>query len=402
MSVSGVKVDPALGARTYPAAESLERFSVGQRLSVRVLERLGEREYLAAIGARTHRVDSLANLQPGTTARVMVTEVTDRLTLRYLGDEPELDSSVGGAQDEQALAQAPLDQLLARFRLDLSPVERRNLEDLSNVSSFESQPRLLAGLFLHKLGLPIGDAAVRAVAGALVREPGTAMGSGPSPLAFARLELPTASELQSSEAIVQRLAELLRQADASASLDPSDDTSTADERVEEPSTSAASPWAADGVEGVLSSPEREMRERQDGSRWLNVPDQGEVAYRYASLPLLVDGELVELDVALFRATHAWEGKPKVQRLVVTLATRRFGALQILLQSVDERLSIAFSGERVQVPEVLGARTREVQKLAHDLGWHVDAVRYEIQPQQVRAAHHIVDHVLANGTVDRHW
>jgi hypothetical protein len=135
---------------------------------------------------------------------------------------------------------------------------------------------------------------------------------------------------------------------------------------------------------------------------LNEPDGGELTYRYARVPLLVDGELVELDMAFFRPRQPAPGKPAVQRLVVSMATRQFGDLQIVVQAVGERLDIGFSGERLQVPEVLGARVGEVHAIAGDLGWQLDAVRYEIQPAQVRAAQHIVEHVLSMDSVDHSW
>jgi hypothetical protein len=149
--------------------------------------------------------------------------------------------------------------------------------------------------------------------------------------------------------------------------------------------------------------DRDAREGQgDAAFWLNEPDGGELTYRYARVPLLVDGELVELDMAFFRPRQPAPGKPAVQRLVVSMATRQFGDLQIVVQAVGERLDIGFSGERLQVPEVLGARVGEVHALAGDLGWHIDAVRYEIQPAQVRAAQHIVEHVLSMDSVDHSW
>lgn len=357
-----------------------------------------------------------------------------------------------------------LTRLAERFRIDLSEADSRAIARLAEDSA-EPGAGAMAGLFLVKLGLPMDARAVERIAAALAREgrsgegfwdgprmagpvtdevpriasaavglavpiiaaalgdamPGraeTAAGFGHRGIAppgdgAVRIGLRDPAHTMSAAMAVATAgaaaiaatptAPAATTGDATMSLgdeEPRAIDPTAGERPE------AAPSGAVAQEAIAAPGEvgdRDAREGQgDAAFWLNEPDGGELTYRYARVPLLVDGELVELDMAFFRPRQSVPGKPAVQRLVVSMATRQFGDLQIVVQAVGERLDIGFSGERLQVPEVLGARVGEVHAMAGDLGWQIDAVRYEIQPAQVRAAQHIVEHVLSMDSVDHSW
>jgi hypothetical protein len=477
MSLEGVGHDGRSFAGVGGADGRRGEPRVGQVLRVHVLQRTGEREYRAELGGQERLVQSASRLEPGTTVQAMVVEVGERLTLRRVERGPDPVEPVARLRARDTLAGMlapgsavePLTRLAERFRIDLSDADGRAIARLAQDSA-EPGAGAMAGLFLHKLGLPLDARAVEQIAAALARDGRSAEAFADGSLTAVDLDAVGAAE--DVPRIASALAGLAAPIIAAALGEAMTGRSEAAAGVERPvagsvgggvmpvgprdqahvtlaamaasSAGAAAvaavpsaPWASmgdvvmsDGDEqtrsvdpataeqpqagpsgaltgDAIAAPgeagDRDAREGQgDAARWLNEPDGGELTYRYARVPLLVDGELVELDMAFFRPRQPAPGKPAVQRLVVSMATRQFGDLQIVVQAVGERLDIGFSGERLQVPEVLGARVGEVHAIAGDLGWQLDAVRYEIQPAQVRAAQHIVEHVLSMDSVDHSW
>jgi hypothetical protein len=134
-------------------------------------------------------------------------------------------------------------------------------------------------------------------------------------------------------------------------------------------------------------------------RALNSQDGGSVGYRYATLPLLIGGDLTELQVALFTPRYDDVRGRRVRRLVMTLDTPRLREIRIEAKSVDERIVVAIDASTPRAVEALAAREPEVREMLARLGWAVEAVSYGVNVPPDRAARRIVDHVLAAWTVD---
>jgi hypothetical protein len=134
-------------------------------------------------------------------------------------------------------------------------------------------------------------------------------------------------------------------------------------------------------------------------RALNLQDGGSVGYRYATLPLLIGGELTELQVALFAPRHDDARGRRVRRLVMTLDTPRLREIRIETKSVDERIVVAIDASTPAAVEALSAREPAVREMLAQLGWAVEAVSYGVNVPPDKAARRIVDHVLSAGTVD---
>jgi len=132
---------------------------------------------------------------------------------------------------------------------------------------------------------------------------------------------------------------------------------------------------------------------------LNSQDGGAVVYRYGSVPVLVSGQLLELELVLFQQRQPQAGETQLRRLVMTLDTETLGPLQIEARALNDRLMIRFTGQSAEAAAQLAPYGRDVEELAARLGWTVDGVEYEYTHGHARAASQIIRHVLSAGTID---
>lgn len=341
----------ARATRAERLPRAFDKLTVGESLRLRVLERLGARDYVVSFGGERHRVESAVALEVGADVRVGVVAVGERLVLRHLDAK---------ADEEGDL----LAQLARSYGVALAAVDR---EPLLAAAAGAADPTrmLMSGLYLAKLGVAPDNKAVAAVYHAQRHGVASAAADAPDRKA------PTADEptLNAAAALVERFDDAF----------------------------AAGGAHSDG--GGAQSDTGEHGSSELARRALNLQDDGSVLYRYATLPLVIGGELRELQVALFTPREPIERGSDVRRLVMTLETPQLRQVRIETKSVGDRLAVAIDVAAPDGMEALAARDGEVRELLARLGWSVEAVSYGINVPAERAARRIVDHVLTSGTVD---
>jgi hypothetical protein len=344
----------AMSAARAPApARAFNELTVGETLRLRVLERLGARDYVVTFGGERQRVESAVALEVGADVRVGVVAAGERLVLRLV--DPPSSASTPEANDLLA-------QLARRYGVNLAANEREPLLAAA-ASAVDPTRMLLAGLYLAKLGVAPEQEVVAAVYEA---------------------------QLDAATSGAAAMPEQLSAAD----------------RAELESQDVALAWLESAFENSGTQSDRGAGGDAGGSRgdnlarWaLNLQDDGSVLYRYATLPLVIGGELRELQVALFAPRGPTARDRDVRRLVMTLETAQLEHVRIEARSVGERLAVAIDVATPAGVEALAERENEVRDLLARLGWSVEVVSYGVNVPPDRAARRIVDHVLTAGTVD---
>ncbi len=389
---------------------AFERLSVGQIVNVHVLRRFDTGRYLISIDGQRHHVDSTAELRVGARGRAEVTAIPGagsaagaRLELRIaeLQDPSSAtaeatDAPLGGATLDTRARQVVAD-LEGRFRMALDDADRATL---ANVVAGAAQPDTMArsGLFLNRLGMTIAPAAAQSIyaaqVGAALHTKNADAASAAAPEIGALAAAIMSGDAQALEALQQLLIDAANDADV-----PAPDAQAAGVASNAPDADAAFTGVGADAGGQRHAAQQEM------ARWLlNLQDDGTVGHRYGTLPVLVAGQLVELDLVLFRQRQfddrALAGREPLRRLVMTLTTESFGRLQVTAEAVENRLLIAFTGRSAVEVQALSGYGDDVRQLAQRLGWNVDQVHYGCDPHQRRAAAHIVDRALDAGSIDR--
>ena len=378
MSISPTDVSAAGLHLELPSALSL-----GQIVKARVLKHYEGGRYLVSLEGRERVVDSSVPLSTGELVRGRVVAVGDRIELQPLpaaaGDDAS-QISIQGKADEPTDA---LGATFAQFGLQLDDATRavvmRSLKGAA-----DPQATVLAAMTLAKLGLPQQPELIDAVQGLLRRRPAAIPAAEGSKDA-----LPVAPGPQ----LVVQLQEALR-----ATLSPS--------HPEQPAPLAAAPLQV-GSENAqqqgFGSPGGSSGE-QLGQRVLNTQTGGAVSHRVGTLPLLLGGRLVEVDVALFDqgARQSRQGEARSRHLVFLLDTASLGGVEVSARLVDSRLRLRFAAERESTLELLAGRRDELSRRLAELGWTVDEIAYEPRESAGHNAAYraVADHVVAQGSLDR--
>jgi hypothetical protein len=347
-----------------------ENLIVGQHLKFNVLRHLEQQRYEVALAGRRHVVESRVPLETGAQIDAQVESKGDRLELRYLGASAALVTPDDAAAPSATGSLPPeLAALAAQYRV---PVDADAGETIANLAARVDDPALMTrgGLFLQKLSQHVTPKDLEALYRVLS---GAARDSSAFSAAAQRVDLDDRPDDD----------------DLATSLANAFDANTPD------------PTAC-GLAGTTHDTDG-GDSRDDGQRarqLLNLQDDGSVTWRYGTLPLLVGGQLIELDLVMFREREPQAARGGLRRLVMTLDTTHFGRVRVEARAVDGRLIVKLGAATADAVDTLAAYGEDVRGALEQLGWAVDDVRYEIDAPNSGAAHAVVQHVLSAGTVDR--
>jgi hypothetical protein len=369
------------GQTTAPAqrrASAFDDLAIGQHLRMQVLRQLEQHRYEVTFGGRRHVVESRVTLKPGTEVSAQVEAKGDKLELRYLDTGPRSEPSEVSLDAfvlPPALAQAAeeagpmppwLSALATQYRV---PLDARAREAIERAAAKVGDPELMTrgGLFLQKLLQNVDDQDLQS----LYR---TLSASENTPAALT--QAPIGVDLSGPDEAANTLADAL---------------------------DAAPREIADAQVPPVGAEAQDNDGEPDGQRaqrLLNLQDEGSVAWRFGTLPLLVGGQLIELDLVMFREREAQTRRGGLRRLVMTLDTASFGRVHVEARAVDNRLMVTLSAATSDAIDVMSAYGADVRSAIERLGWAVDDIRYQITAPHTGAAQSVVHHVLSAGTVDQ--
>ena len=356
-------------ARPRSGTSAFDALSIGQNLKLQVLRQLEQQRFEVMFGGRRHVVESRVPLTVGTQIEAQVEDKGNQLELRYLGAGLNLElpdmppAAADGAQVPEWLA-----TLAQQFRV---PLDAQAASTIARAADKAADPALMTrgGLFLQKLAQRVTHEDLEA----LYRALSTQDGQLPVALTQSPIELDPAA---GNDEMSATLADAL---------------------------DAATPRSGAGIAAVDSEADANDGNQDDAQRalrLLNLQDEGSVSWRYGTLPLLVGGQLIELDLVMFRERESHATRGSLRRLVMTLDTTHFGRVHVEARAVDSRLMVRLSAATPEAVGVMSAYGADVRAAIEQLGWAVDEIRYEVQPEAARAAHEVVKHVLSTGSVDQ--
>lgn len=365
-------------ASALDLSTTTEDLAVGQLVEVTVIDRSGDDRYSVRINGQPRSASSSTTLHPGSTVLAVVTGLGDRLELRAVTQT-----------EDPALAQA-LAALAARYRIELSAAAQRQIVVAAGVAD-SALATLRAGLYLNKVDADVTPAALAAlVAAQQLRPPSSDTAAGDRGAIVITNTSTGAGPRAGTAALGQLLERVMAQDGAGLGADVN--------------TGFGDPNSGSQQQGRRGQHQPESVDAAQSRRALSqellgLSDGGALTYRYATLPLLVAGKLVELDMALFQQKSAASiGSP--QRLVMSLNTSQLGTVRIVAQSLHSNLSVTLASTSERGVAVLTAAVGSMRERLKALGWQVDGVRCELATSVSSAGREIIDHVLTTGSLDR--
>jgi hypothetical protein len=279
--------------------------------------------------------------------------------------------------ENPALAQA-LAALAARYRIDLTVTAQCQIV-ASAAAAGSAVETLRAGLYLNRVGATVTPDALAAL---VVAQQLPTMLHGNN-------DDPTPTTLGKSDTGAAALGQLLVRVMAQDDVSPDANLTSS---FGDPNSGSPQQQGNQGQR----QPERDTR-RALSQQLLNLPDGGAMDYRYETLPLLVAGRLVELDMALFQQKSA----PVVsQRRVMSLDTQLLGGIRIVAQSLHSNLNVTLASTSKRGVSALTTALGPMRQRLQALGWQVDGMRCELASDVISAGSEIIDHVLTTGSMDQ--
>jgi hypothetical protein len=303
-------------------------------------------------------------------------------------DTDSNDATGGGAGGSGTAAMAAqIDVLSGRFQLALGEPEHALL---ATTMGAVEDPRAMAlgGLYLAKLGMPLTRAALGALYDAQNESPRQPRSIDSALNLNALAAASSAPPQYLLHPLIDRMDSALNGL-GSAAAPPVAAAGVADFRQAGRSTN-------DEGQGA----DRESRSLDDlALKLLNVPIGATVSRQYGTFPILVAGQLLELQFVAFQHRNTPAEQNPVRRLVMTLTTATLGRIQVAAQAQGSRLSVTFTGQSANATEMLASHAPEVREIVNRLGWQVDSVVYGVG-RSSSAAELAMHHALRENIMDQ--
>src|SRR5215467_8195339 len=342
------------GARPGQAGDPFRSgLRLGDVIEGKVVRSLAPGRYAVDFAGFERVVDSAIPFKTDEILYGKVVAIGDRVELQRV----RADAAVRQATDAQSLAMTPqaaapvvAGDAFASLRGKWSSEEWRAAERLAEEAA-DPQTMSLAASAVAKAGLPFSRGVLEFIHSLLLRRP--AQGTFPTRPRAIRIDTsPAQKQGGDGPRTAQTLAafaELLRS--------------------EFSANRAALLRADDSDDGRFGEAEL--------GALLNVRVDGSVSHAIATLPLVVDGRRVELDVALFQQDRNADdpGKLLHGKVVIALATESLGRVEIGATLVGDHVQLALGSDDPGASEYMAWHAAGLRTEVEAQGWDVDEIRY---------------------------
>lgn len=357
-----------------------DTLTMGQILKARVLRQLSEGRYQLDFAGQTRVVDSAIPLSVGDVLHGKVVGLSGQVMLERV-QVPRDIHAAGIPRDGEhsgAVARHPpaADGVL-------NATERAAL---ARISRSLADPALAdrIGRFLVRLGLPLSADLVRVLYDAVSPALRSAQAVATPELAqVPRLQSLHEALLPAEGDVAAELADLWFR----SGRDIDDDAPTDDA-------------AADPAEGDASDGESAERAPADLIRQLlNIRTGAAFQHRFQTLPVVIDGRLIEFDLALFDHQAPDEKSATRSRRIRMDLQTTLGVVQLDARVTGERVRMAITAENEAFALALSSFRPELEHDLDSAGWALEQADYLAGPVvDAGAADAVIAHVLAQDSL----
>ena len=393
-------------------SRGFSEFAAGQIVSVKVLRRLDEQHYVVELRGQTREVQSEHALPVGDTIDAVVVSAADKLELRQL---------TGDLANPKNAAQAPLASLAIENQTDIvaqanfykCKLDKLDLRTLQKAVETAKEPSnmVLAGLFLSKRGMPVDPLMLQQLY-AVQTAPATAMASVPATPDLQQNNKEAASTLtvadlaQAMRTVVEiHAGEMMASVAAAAKKTETNVTTAVVSDLDEVNASSLTmQMHGTDVDDVEQNGDNNRKPASISALHdlLSDVDANGLGVRYGTLPVLINGQLVELELMLVKHRPKETDAEPVKRLVMSIHTQGLGTVSITAEALNEHLLINISAEKTEYAETLGNYANDVRALAERFGWSLQSVAYDVKTHSAKLAQRVMEHSIRQGVIDHVW
>lgn len=373
-------VNNQIGVDGNPA----KNLQLGQILYGKVLRAYQDGSYLVDLNGQQHVVDSAIPLKQDEVFRGKIIGLEEHVVLEKM-------VTVEGAVIPADELASPLDAFTKNLASDIkafidqhySIFSTSDWKALIRVANQAKQPQLIlaSAVYLQKIGIPFNTELTAKLADYLSKDKQLKSLLSHDVLHLSFDALTAQSQLKNDAMAL--LADHLKQ------------------KTEESLDHARDLLHSSKLQGLVSDQSRQTNGGDsDGSsenqfnqaafQWLmNIQTGSSISHRLVVLPLVLDGNLVELEMALFNQNENTNLESDLKHKVIhlSLTMPSLGKINVAVNAVNQNLRVHFSSESETGLHMLAAHNQYLTKELQNLGYKLDELTYTVERTEV-GAHHI--------------
>ena len=394
--IAGVFLQPTLsnGQRfVLPSDDLMSKVTLGQVLKGRVLRHIEGSRYSVEYGGKEKVVDSGVPLKTGELLYGRVVGLGDQVELERISAPHTTSTTLRDvpkqiASDAFSGSKAELVvHLFTEFGASLNEKDAAILQQAMRAMPAQ-EPTIYAGLLLAKLGLPFTLERLDAVTRALIADPKHALFDERIAIQLASQPIDTLAESAQADNDITHDTEFMRM--LSDLTDGSNQTSM-------PTSS--------GNEHSDQDSNADSRSQRDLAYvLLNLQTDGSIRHHVTTIPLIIDGSLVELNIGMIEQREARPDQMATthRRLVFTLNTDALGTIAVDGTLTGDHVQLKFNVDNANALDHLDAHADLLKVALQQANFQVDVIRHDVRPwQEMPSAAWLTTHaVIRNDSLDR--
>lgn len=384
----------------------LSTLTAGQILKGRILRQYSEGRYGVSFAGQERIVDSSIPLSARDILTGKVIGVSERsVSLQIVHDKknPSAESSSETARQFQSELTPALSSVMEKFGIAINPSHQKIIQ---RVAANSGQPEIAirVGLYLVKLGIPISEDLVRSLAKRLLES--SVVSDHTIDQAIPELEIKYSDADNNEQAfVVKALGEYfakyhqIRNGDLTVNSDFLNQTKV------------SNATAYDLFKEVARDTSFDSNNQQSGysdaqfqayfSKILNIQTESSVKHRFQTLPIIINGRVREFDLSLFDYSPEDEsGITLRSRYLKFSLSTEFGTVALDVNIVNNRVSLQLASEVEWVAREFEQYQTELSQALFSAGWMLDVAQYKSEISLVSSGVSVIDHVLAQDSLQR--
>jgi flagellar hook-length control protein FliK len=339
---------------------------LGDIIRGRVVRSLGEGRYAVSFQGQERVVDSTIPFRTDDIVHGRVVAIGERIELQRVRTEPapkQGDAAPPVQAQAAPAAYAELQALVASW----APAEQAALARLL-ADAPAPEAASLAAAAVARSGLPGSSRLVELVYAVLApRGHAPMFAPGPEAVVLESAVAANARAAQAGPAAISAFAELL------------ESSFYAGRPGREPAAASASGTDADNA--GQETPRQGSGAATDSgfaAAFFNAQTGGAIAHAVGTIALIIDGRLVELDIAMFGEPGKGAGAMAHGRVVIELDTEHLGHLHVDATLVGTHVQVGIGSDSADAADFIAQHAPALRSRIEADGWSVDGLRYEVR------------------------
>ena len=148
--------------------------------------------------------------------------------------------------------------------------------------------------------------------------------------------------------------------------------------------------------------DKENDSQYDWGRYLlNIQNESSVAHRITTIPMLVAGNLIEIDIAVFSQRESQHSDGiKHRKIVFSLNTEFLGKVDISAYLANEHIRLVVNAETTNATSLLSGYMQDLRTELEDFGWIVDEMKYSTGKDNGGVISSVVEHYISQDSLSR--